>query len=153
MVFVDVKLLEDLLEALLGEELFLVDADHHELVKGDQTVTRAVCHRDHVVNPLLVEIRPEMLPVPIDQLYSRQRPVTTRVKIRKHLLELDSIVHVQEVLDEVAQSRLLGRIFRAEGAQVSQCPCNVLIALVDRSTVIFFLQATSHFEPGVLESV
>ena len=38
-VFVDVKLLEDLLQALLGEELLLVDADHHEFVQGNQAVT------------------------------------------------------------------------------------------------------------------
>ena len=64
-----------------------------------------------MVNSLLVEISAEMLPVAVDKFGSGQRTVTTGVKICEDLLQLDSVVHVQEVLDKVAQCSLLSGIF------------------------------------------
>ena len=64
-----------------------------------------------MVNSLLVEISAEMLPVAVDKFDSGQRTVTTGVKICEDLLQLDSVVHVQEVLDQVAQCSLLSGIF------------------------------------------
>ena len=38
LVLVDVELAENRLEALLSEELLLVDANHHEFLEGDEAV-------------------------------------------------------------------------------------------------------------------
>ena len=153
MVLVDVELLEDLLEALLREELLLVHAHHHELVQADQPVTRAVRHRDHVVHALLVKIGTEVLPVPVDQLLPGQCPIATCIQVCKHLLQLDSVVHVQKVLDQVAQGRLLRNIFRAKRTQVCQGPRHILPSLVHLGAVVFFLHTAGEFKPGVLEGV
>ena len=153
MVLVNVKLLEDLFEALLREELLLIHADHHELVEGDEAVARAVRHRDHVVDPLLVEVRPEVLSIPIDQLSSGQCSISARVQVCEDLLELHRVVHVQKVLDKVAKSRLLRRVFRRERSQVGEGPGHILAALVKGCAVVFFLQTAHHVKPGVLEGI
>ena len=153
MVLVDVQLLEDLLQALLRQELLLVHAHHHELVQADQPVARAVSHRDHVVHALLVEIGAEVLPVPVDQLRSGQCSITTCIQVREHLLQLDSIVHVQKVLNQVAQRSLLRNILRAKRPQVRQGPCHILPSLMHLGAVIFFFHAASQLEPRVLEGV
>ena len=70
LVFVKVDLAEDLLKALLGQELLLVDAYHHELIEADQTISRAVGHRDQVVHTLLIEVGPEVLTIALDQLFT-----------------------------------------------------------------------------------
>lgn len=56
----------------------------------------------------------EVLSVAIDELIARESTITRLVQIREHLLELHSIIHVQEVLDEVAKSGLLDLVFGRE---------------------------------------
>ena len=65
LILVDIDLPEDSFETLMSQELLLVDGDHHELIKGDNTVTRAVCHLNQLIHPLLVEISAEVLSVAI----------------------------------------------------------------------------------------
>ena len=56
----------------------------------------------------------EVLSVAINELIARESAITRLVQIREHLLELHSIIHVQEVLDEVAKSGLLDLVFGRE---------------------------------------
>ena len=65
MILVNINLPEDLLETLLSQELLLVDGDHHELIKGDKAIARAVCHLNQLIHPLLVEISAEVFSVAI----------------------------------------------------------------------------------------
>jgi len=153
MVLVDVELLEDLLQALLCQELFLVHANHHEFVEGDETVARAICHCDHVVNSLLVEICPEVLPVAVDELDSGECAIATSVKVGEDLLQFNRVIHVQEVLDQVAQCSLLGRIFGGERAQIGESPSYVLASLMHGSTVVILFHSSRQVKPGVLEGL
>lgn len=56
----------------------------------------------------------EVLSVAIDKLIARESAITRLVQIREYLLELHSIIHVQEVLDEIAKSGLLDLVFGRE---------------------------------------
>jgi len=106
-----------------------------------------------VVNSLLVEIGAKVLPVPIDQLNARQCAIATRVEISEDLLQLDSVVHVQEVLDQVAQCGLLSGVFGGERAQVGESPRDVLAPLVNSYTVGLFFHSRRKVEPGMLEGL
>ena len=66
LILVDIDLPEDVFETLLSRELLLVDGDHHELIKGNNAITRAVCHLNQLIHPLLVEISAKVLSVAIN---------------------------------------------------------------------------------------
>jgi len=102
LVFIDVKLLEDGLKALLGKEFLLVHSHHHKLLQRNKTVARAVRHLDQPIDAVLVEISSKVLSVAAEELLSRECAIAGRVQISEHLLQLNCVVHVQEVLYEVA---------------------------------------------------
>ena len=104
-----------------------------------------------MIDPLLVKVRPKVLPVPIDQLYARECSIATRVQICKHLLELNGIVHVEEVLDQVAKGSLLCGVLRRKSSQISQGSGDILASLVRGCAIVFFLNAAGHFKPRVHE--
>ena len=153
MVAVKVELLEDRLEALVGKELLLVDTDHHEFVQRDQTITGAISHSDQVVDSLFVKVSSKVLPVSIDQLNSGEGTVTGSIQVSEDLLKLDGVVHVQEMLDEVAEGGLLGGILARERSQVGKSASDTLVSLMDgTSGVVLLFEATHVVEPRVLES-
>lgn len=114
MVFVHIEFTEDLLETLLSQELLLVHAHHHELVERDFAITRAISHRNQLIDPLLVEIGTKMLPVTIDEFFSGERAVARSVQILENLLQLYSVIHVQKVLNQVSKGSLFGYILAGE---------------------------------------
>ena len=93
-----------------------------------------------------------MLPVASNQFLSGQSTITGCVQISKDLLQLHRIVHVQEVLNKVAQSGLLGLVLARECAKVVQGASHVLASLIHLDRVGFFFEAARLFEPGVYES-
>ena len=51
-----------------------------------------------------------MFPVPGNELFSSQGTVTGGIQIGEDLLQLDRIIHVQEVLDKISQGGLFGNV-------------------------------------------
>ena len=67
-------------------------------------------------------------------------------------MELHSIIHIQEMLDEVAKSGLLGQVLVGERSEVGEGPSNALVSLMNSGSISFFLHTASQLKPRVLES-
>lgn len=67
------------------------------------------------------------------------------------MLQLNSVVHVQEVLDQVAQGSLLNFVLARERLQVGEGTGHVLTPLVDSLRVCLLLHLARELEPRVLE--
>ena len=107
MVLVEVDLVEDRLKSLDGEELLLVDAGHHELLVRDVTTSIAVSHHDEVLDLLLIKLVTVVLPVTGHKLILVQESSLLSIQVIEHLLKLNCLTHLQEVLDQETKSSLL----------------------------------------------
>ena len=154
MILVNVKLGKDLLETLLGQEFLLIDANHHELLQLDRSIARWVSHWNQIVDPFLVKICSKMLSVSIKEFFSWKLAISWCVQVSKHLLQLNLVVNIEEMLDQVAQGCLLGSVLAWERFQVGESARHILFTLVKGCPAInFLLKLADHLEPGMLEGL